>query len=66
MGFVIVIWLDLEVKCIKGTMERIVFKILICVQKTMIELLRLERNKWIKMQRDISIKRFYFLFSTIK
>lgn len=37
-------------KRVKGAVERIL-KILICVQKTMIELLTFKRSKWIRMQR---------------
>lgn len=44
----IFIWLE---EYIKGAVQRIVLKILICVQATVIELLRLERNRWVRIQR---------------
>lgn len=48
MRFVIFIWLE---GYIKGAVERIVLKILICVQTTVIELLRFERNRWVRIRR---------------
>lgn len=48
MRLVKFIWLE---KCIQGAVERIVLKILICVQSTAIELLRFGRNRWVRIQR---------------
>ena len=65
-GFGIFIWLELGWKAV----GRIVLKTPFCVQKTIIELFRLQRNRWIKLQRlkpeRENKKNNNFLFSTIK